>query len=330
MEYIISERGKEQQQEVLLTDIEVLTTFQPRKQLDFGLIENLKLVEHIPAIKLAYHPEKFGDKLVLIDGNHRFHSRKELSEVINAVIYQYETELEMLVDATKANMNHGKMLTKEEKQQSIIRIIECIPEEEFSATKLANELGGQCVREMRKMQCFVRVKRLIGEKEIEKINISKADILCRLLITGNYTIEQFLEFYKSYAHLNFNDLNRVINATLKGEPIPEDIAKLGIKKIDDLLEKVDQYEQELGSSIEEQIVTHDDKELEQKYITQIEEPDFKPETLLKSIFGETRTAIKTLKEFNQKGAFKENKELLKEEINKIKEDLKELEGLIED
>ncbi len=137
------------------------------------------------------------------------------------------------------------------------------------------------------MHCFVKVKRLVGEKEIEKANISKADILCRLLLSG-YTTEQFLDFYKNYAHLNFNDLNKVINASIKGEAIPEDIAKLAINKVDDLLEKVDEYEQELGVSIEEQVVTHDDEELEQKYITQIEEPDFKPETLLKSIFGETR------------------------------------------
>ena len=40
MEYLISERGKEQQQEVLLTDIEAMSIFQPRKQLDYGLIEN--------------------------------------------------------------------------------------------------------------------------------------------------------------------------------------------------------------------------------------------------------------------------------------------------
>ena len=91
MEYIISERGKEQQQEVLLTDIEAMSVFQPRKQLDYGLIENLKMSEHIPAIKLAYHPEKFGEKLILIDGNHRYHSRKDIEEKINEVIYKYDT-----------------------------------------------------------------------------------------------------------------------------------------------------------------------------------------------------------------------------------------------
>ena len=64
--YEISEKGKEIQQTVIMDDILLLPEFQPRKTLDFGLIEQLKQVEHIPAIKLAYFPEKYGSRLVLI------------------------------------------------------------------------------------------------------------------------------------------------------------------------------------------------------------------------------------------------------------------------
>lgn len=327
MEYLLSVQGKEIQQDVKLTDIELLADFQPRKSLDYALVESLKIAEHIPAIKLGFFPEKYGSKLVLIDGNHRFHSRNNLTETINANIFEYTSDLAMFKDAAKANMNHGKMLTKEEKQASIARIIECIPDEEFSATKLADELGGQCKREIRKIYCWTKVKKIIGAEKAEKLNISKADILSRLLAEG-MSDEDFIEFFDSYAFLTFGDLNNIINAKIKGETIASDARELAIEKVDSLLDVVSDLEEELATDI---LGTEIDEELTESYILEAsKETDLKPEVLLRSIFGETRTAIKTLKDFKEKGKFENSKAVLKEEINKLKSEIKELEDSIED
>ena len=325
MEYILSEQGKEIQQDVKLTDIELLADFQPRKSLDFALVESLRIVEHIPAIKLGYFPEKYGAKLILIVGNHRFHSRQSIAETINANIFEYKSDLQMFKEAAKANMNHGKMLTKEEKQASIARIIECIPDEEFSATILANELGGQCKREIRKIYCWTKVKKIIGAEKAAELNISKADILSRLLAEG-MTAEEFIEFYETYKTLTFGDLNNIINSKIKGELIAIDARELAIEKIDTMLDVVSDLEEELNTNI---LGTETDEELVESYILEAsKETDLKPEVLLRSIFGETRTAIKTLRDFKEKGKFENSKELFKEEITKLKEEIKELEESI--
>ena len=327
MEYLLSAQGKEIQQEVKLTEIELLADFQPRKSLDYALVESLRIVEHIPAIKLAYYPEKYGDKLVLIDGNHRYHSRNTIQETINATIFEYTSDLAMFKDAAKANMNHGKMLTKEEKQASIARIIECIPDEDFSATNLANELGGQCKREIRKIYCWTKVKKIIGPEKAALLNISKADILSRLLTEG-MSSEDFLEFFENYATLTFGDLNLIINAKIKGEVIAENAREMAIEKVDTLLDVVADLEAELDTDI---LGNEVDEELVESYILESsKETDLKPEVLLRSIFGETRTAIKTLRDFKEKGRFENSKAILKEEIGKLKAEIKELEESIED
>ena len=159
-------------------------------------------------------------------------------------------------------MNHGKMLTKEEKQASIARIIECIPDEEFSATILANELGGQCKREIRKIYCWTKVKKIIGAEKAAELNISKADILSRLLAEG-MTAEEFIEFYETYKTLTFGDLNNIINSKIKGELIAIDARELAIEKIDTMLDVVSDLEEELNTNI---LGTETDEELVESYI----------------------------------------------------------------
>lgn len=315
--YVLSQKGNEIQQEVRIDEILTIPEFQPRKALDFGLIETLKLAEYIPAIKLGYFPEKYGDKLVLIDGNHRFKSRMETEETIQANIYEYDSDLEIFKDATRANICHGKMLTKEEKKASIAKIIELTPRDDFSASKLANELGGQDYREIRKISCWVDIKGIIGEKKAALLNISKADILYRLLKEGTLTNEEFEDFFDIYYTMNFNELNAIINQKIKGEQI-KDPREMAIENFDSVLDEIDSLEKELDIQIEEQ---------ELKFIAEEMpiETEVTPEVLIQTIFGETRNAIKTLKQFKDDGKFENNKELIKKEILTLKEEIAKLE-----
>lgn len=322
LRYVLSERGKEIQQDVLLEEILVLPEFQPRKSLDFGLVEILKMSEHIPAIKLAYFPEKYGNKLVLIDGNHRYKSRVESEETINAHIFKYETDLDIFKDATKANICHGKMLTKEERQTSIAKIIECIPSEKFSATALADELGGQDRREIRKISCWVEIKRLVGEKRVIKLNVSKADILYRLIKDGKMSTEEFIDFFDRYSDFNFNALNDLINKKLNNEEI-QTPTELAINTLDKIEQEIDELEQELGVKVEEQ---------EMKFIEDsLKTEEINVDIVVKNIFGETKQALKILKSFKTEGKFKTNetKQAILKEINSIKEVIKELEEGLE-
>ena len=315
--YVLSQKGNEIQQEVRIDEILVIPEFQPRKALDFGLIETLKLAEYIPAIKLGYFPEKYGSKLVLIDGNHRFKSRVETEECIQANIYEYESDLDIFKDATRANLSHGKMLTKEEKKASIAKIIELIPREIFSASKLADELGGQDCREIRKISCWVDIKGIIGEKKATLLNISKADILYRLIKEGTLTNQEFEDFFDIYYTLNFNELNAVINQKIKGEPI-KDPREMAVENFDSVLDEIDNLEKELDIKIDEQ---------ELKFIAE-EMPlqtEITPEVLIQTIFGETRNAIKTLNQFKADGKFENNKELIRKEITSLKEEIAKLE-----
>ena len=330
--YELSTQGKEIQQTVNVDEILLLPEFQPRKNLDFGLIEQLKQVEHIPAIKLAYFPEKHGDKLVLFDGNHRWHSRNQLGETeIDAFIYKFDSDLEIFKEAAKSNLSHGKILSKEERINSIARIIKATSEPDFSPSKLAAELGGLDRREIKKIYCWVKIEPIIGETEAKALNITKADALHRLLDAG-YTNEEFVDFYEKYKTMIFGELHSIINKTLRGESI--EFQDLAISKIadditlvEDLADLLSSDETLMGDFDEhttEEINPLDDEEFF------LEPADEVPTDLFKNLFVEVRNSYSKMATLKTTG--KELKEQekanLRTEIVKTRELLAELESML--
>lgn len=226
--YAISTKTEEIIQDVQLTDITPLVEFNPRESLDESYIEKLSKVDYIPAIKLA-RLESLSDKLIIIDGNHRFNSRflRDNEETIPAFIYNFTSEEELFKEATLANICHGKMLTKEEKIKAILKLFEykekaCLAnKEEFkiSYASFASELGGQDSREIRKIFTLYEIRKVLTEEQLAKLglNLAKSDILYRLF--SKVTTPEFINFFNEYVDLKFGDLNEAINNYLSGKPI---------------------------------------------------------------------------------------------------------------
>lgn len=244
MNYIISNKEKQTIQDVKLTDIIALPEFNPREKVEENLVKDLAKVELIPAIKLARF-DKLTDKLIIVDGNHRYNSRfLRNEETIPAFIYEYDSESELFKDATLANLCHGKMLTKKEKINSISKIIQALEEDEkpIVYSELASEIGGLDRRELQKIHSWNIVKNVLGENATGlDFNISKGDILHRLLKNVK-TEEEFKNFYQKYGHWNFIDLNNAINKYIKGELI--DSNEVIVDKIDTIAQINDELTKE--------------------------------------------------------------------------------------
>lgn len=270
MNYVISTKTKQIQQDVQLTDIIALSEFNPREKVEENLVKELAKIDSIPSIKLAKFP-KLTDKLIIIDGNHRYNSRFLRNEdTISAFVYEYETEEELFKDATLANLYHGKMLTKKEKITSISKIIETMElnNKQIVYSELASEIGGMDRRELQKIDSWRKVKKVLGEEATGlDFNTSKGDILYRLL-KNVQTEQEFINFYKKYGSLNFIELNTIINKYIKGEVI--DSNEEIVNKIDGVSSLIDEMDDEEFEKINEAIEAKKDSNLENSL-----EPDLK-------------------------------------------------------
>lgn len=271
MNYVLSTKTKQIQQDVQLTDIIALAEFNPREKVEENLVKELAKVDSIPSIKLAKFP-KLTDKLIIIDGNHRYNSRFLRNEdTISAFIYEYETEEELFKDATLANLYHGKMLTKKEKITSISKIIETMElnNKTIVYSELASEIGGMDRRELQKIDSWRKVKKVLGDDAVGlDFNTSKGDILYRLL-KNVQTEQEFINFYKKYGSLNFIELNTIINKYIKGEVI--DSNEEIVNKIDGVSEIADELNDDEFDEIEKAIESHKIDNLEESEETDLKE-----------------------------------------------------------
>lgn len=263
MNYILSTKEKQIQQDVQLTDIIALSEFNPREKVEENLVKELAKVDSIPSIKLAKFP-KLTDKLIIIDGNHRYNSRFLRNEdTISAFIFEYNTEEELFKDATLANLYHGKMLTKKEKITSISKIMETMElnNKQIVYSELASEIGGMDRRELQKIDSWRKVKKVLGDDAIGlDFNTSKGDILYRLLKNVK-TEEEFKNFYKKYGSLNFIELNTIINKYIKGEPI--DSNEEIVNKIDGVNDITEEINEEEFNKVNEEIESYKSLNLEE-------------------------------------------------------------------
>lgn len=264
--YELSNKEKEKIQNVDLMDIIPMEKFNPREELDQTLIEKLSKVDYIPAIRLAKF-DNLSDKLILVDGNHRFNSRfLRGEESIPAIIYEYDSEEELFKDCTLANIAHGKMLSKEEKIKAISKIIKYKLEktDKIIFSELASELGGGVdVRELRKIYTWTILKDVLKPEQFESLglNLAKSDILFRLYKHLNNDVE-FRNFFDKYSSLKFGDLNNAINKYIDGEPIQlENIASEKLNEMEELIKEVesDNIEENINDDLEK-----DFKEIEKK------------------------------------------------------------------
>lgn len=153
------------------------------------------------------------DKLILIDGNHRFYSKKFIfeSKNINAKIIKYKTLDDAKIDAYRFNVNHGRALSDREIAKGVSEAIKILRKREVKPNlfDIAAMLG-LTQRQVRMYDYWIKVERALGE-EIPK---SKADLLNSFLKSEKmFPREEVLEsirllkqFWQLNGHLKYVDL----------------------------------------------------------------------------------------------------------------------------
>lgn len=152
------------------------------------------------------------DKFILIDGNHRFYSKKHILEemFINAIIKKYPTMDDAKLDAYKFNTSHGKPLTDREIFRGVMEASNILKKRtgDVNFSEIARMLG-ITQRQVRMYNYWSVVQKVLGE-EIQK---SKADLVVSILKTDEVnkkltpeSVANLRKFWQLNGHLKYSEL----------------------------------------------------------------------------------------------------------------------------
>lgn len=217
---------------VCVLETSMLEDFQinPREQVYRKTIDELSTVssEELEPIVVAHiegpmmwKGKNLENKYGIVDGHHRWISRKENGHgLIKAVIRQYTDLHELLKDAFVLNVTHGNRLTKDEIQKK---------SEELMLLHFENKDNDEYTKTIRGLATEFKISRETlsnnytkvviinaltnGNKEhslviARKINISIFRYLTKLINQSDATIQMFFENFHSYLAGGINTLEK--------------------------------------------------------------------------------------------------------------------------
>lgn len=234
MDYKLSEKDNKVVVEVKISDVSDIN-INPRKN---GLIEEnvvaLSEAEFFPEIHLGL----FDNKLIIIDGYHRFEATKRLGlENIKAYITKYSAIETLKKDAINENINHGQRLTDYDIAMSMFDLYK----EVFKEGKLATRTIKDFIsffnideRRGRALFAWVVIKKEILEDPTTKVDkVSLMEAFYSLIeffnekpaTISNETKHKIKNFYFTYCDLNRNDLREAVKLFKEGKDFNEELDK---------------------------------------------------------------------------------------------------------
>lgn len=186
----------------------------PRKELDSENIAALVKVEVVPPIILGYCIDVDPTKLTVIDGYHRYETRKiRKDETISVFIFKYDNLDEMKKDAFIRNATHGKKLSDIEIAYAIDHLRKYYEASNlsFSFESLGKETG-LGARKIRNLLAWIEVSTIINDPSIP---MSAADALYKYIVAG--TPDKLIDFWSQYSTLPVKDIREAIKMFDEGK-----------------------------------------------------------------------------------------------------------------